>query len=153
MNVYVFKFRTLISQFGNTWWAIHLHDICHDSAGKERNNFQQLIKILHLDLNSLLLKKVTHYQIGTCPHVISGHNKISSLFIMKSLLNVNLYTWSAFISHVVCLGKTSNSWYKYSGPFPGQTFCGIHRIPNVFKIKFFPVENIYFFQFFDKFIN
>ena len=144
MNVYVFKFRTLISQFGNTWWAIHLHDICHDSAGKERNNFQQLIKILHLDLNSILLKKVTHYQIGTCPHVISGHNKISSLFIMKSLLNVNLYTWRAFISHVVSLGKTWDSWYKYSEPFLGQKFWGIHRILNVFKIHFFPAENIFF---------
>ena len=132
MNVYVFKFRTLISQFGNTWWAIHLHDICHDSAGKERNNFQQLIKILHLDLNSLLLKKVTHYQIGTCPQVISGHNKISSLFIMKSLLNVNLYTWTAFISHVLCLSKS---------PFLDQNFCAI---PNAFKIHFFLVENIFF---------
>ena len=132
MNVYVFKFRTLISQFGNTWWAIHLHDICHDSAGKERNNFQQLIKILHLDLNSLLLKKVTHYQIGTCPHVISGHNKISSLFIMKSLLNVNLYTWTAFISHVLCLSKSH---------FLDQNFCAI---PNAFKIHLFLVENIFF---------
>ena len=33
--------------------------------------------------------KVTHEYM---PKVISGHNKISSLFIMKSLLNVNLYT-------------------------------------------------------------
>ena len=67
------------------------------------------------------------------PKVISGHNKISSLFIMKSLLNENWHTSSAFISHVPCLGKTLNSRYKHSGPFLVQNFCGIHRIPNVSK--------------------
>ena len=60
-NVYqFFKFSYLasISQYGNTSWAMHLHEICHDSAaaGRERNNFQQLIQNLPLDLNSLLLK-------------------------------------------------------------------------------------------------
>ena len=33
-----------------------------------------------------------------------------------------------------------------------QKFCGMHKIPNVLKIQFFPAENI-FFQFFDKFLN
>ena len=41
-------------------------------------------------------------------------------------------------------GKTSISGYKYSGPFLGQNFCGIHRIPSVFKIQFFLVENIFY---------
>ena len=63
---------------------------------------------------------------------------------MKSLLNVNLYTWRAFISHVTCLGKTSNSSYKYSRPFlmPKIMWCK-DRIPNVFKIQSFPSENIF----------
>ena len=39
------------------------------------------------------------------------------IFNMKSLLNVNLYTWSAFISNAICLVKTSDSCYKYSQPF------------------------------------
>ena len=25
-----------------------------------------------------------------------------------------------------------------------KKFCGMHRIPNVFKISFFPLENIFF---------
>ena len=42
---------------------------------------------------------------------------------MKLLLNVNLYTGSAFISHVVCLdSKISGSWYKCSGPSLMQKF-------------------------------
>ena len=47
MNVYeFFKFSSLesISQYGNTSWAIYLHDKCYVSAGRERNNFQQLVK-------------------------------------------------------------------------------------------------------------
>ena len=125
MNIYdFFKFCTLISQYGDTSWAIHLHDICHGSVGRagKETIFKKSSKLFNL-----------------ISKVISGRNKISSLFIMKSLFNVSSCTWSTFISHVVCLDKTSNSWYNYSGPFLGQKFCGIR---NVFKIQFFPLENI-----------
>ena len=39
INCEFFKFTTLesISQYGNTSRTMHLHDICHGSAGKERN--------------------------------------------------------------------------------------------------------------------
>ena len=102
--------------------------------GRDRNNFQKLIKILQ-----------GHPQGDKhMPKVVSRRNKISTLFVIKSLFNVSLCTWNTFISHVVCLDKTSNSWYNYSGPFLGRKFCGMHRIPNLFKIRFFPVENILF---------
>ena len=129
--------------------SIVIHGQCifitFDSARRERN-LSKLIKQKFISATwpqQLTLKnKVIHQQISTYPKWFLVTLKISSLFIMKSLLNVNLYTWSAFISHVACLSKTSNSWYKYSGPFLGQKFCGIHRILNVFKIQFFPVEII-----------
>ena len=111
-------------------------------AASEEKLFNSSSRILINEILQLTVKnKVTHEYMSK---VISGHNKISSLFIMKSQLNVTLYTWSAFISHVVSLGKTSNSWYKYSRPFLGQKFCGIHRILDVFEIQFFPVENLFF---------
>ena len=126
----VFKNSSFIEHF---WWL---------PLNRSYSTPPQELCILMNEILQLNVKnKVTHEYM---PKVISGHNKISSLFIMKSLLNVNLYTWSAFISHVVCLVKTSNSWYKYSGPFLGQKFYGIGRILNVFKIQFFPVENIFF---------
>ena len=89
-------------------------------AGKETilNKLSKLIELTFistLDLNSLLLKiRSPTNQISTCPASFLVTLKFSSLLIMKSLLNVNLYTWSAFISLIVCLGKTLNSWYKYS---------------------------------------
>ena len=51
------------------------------------------------------------------PHTRSWIGLKHEIFNMKSLLNVNLYTWSAFISHAICLGRTSDSCYKYSQPF------------------------------------
>ena len=65
--------------------------------------------------------KATHQQITTCPnytnhtknsdHTKNVKHKFSFLFNMKLLLKAN------FFSHVACLVKTSNSRYKYSGPF------------------------------------
>ena len=85
------------------------------------NKLSKLIELTFistLDLNSLLLKiRSPTNQISTCPASFLVTLKFSSLLIMKSLLNVNLYTWSAFISLIVCLGKTLNSWYKYSELF------------------------------------
>ena len=55
--------------------------------------------------------------------VISDYNKNVKLYIdLISCSSWNHYwmwtcTWSAFTSHVVCMGETSNSSYKYSGPF------------------------------------
>ena len=82
--------------------------IIYDSASREKQKFfQRLIKInwtkfhfcnLTLIAYSVLTNKFTHQH-----------------FILKSFLNVNLYTWSAFISHAVCLGKLVNSLCKYSG--------------------------------------
>ena len=48
------------------------------------------------------------------------------------------------MSNMKFLCKTSNSRYKSSGPFLMPKFCGMHRIPNVFKIQFCSVENIFF---------
>ena len=124
----LFKFSTLggISQYGNRW-GIHLHYIWLSWQGKK--NLQQLIKITNLTKiekkiistswsQQLTLKnKVTHQHISTYPKSFLVTRKFSSLFIIKSLLNVNLYTWSAFILHVVYFGKTSYSWYKSSQPF------------------------------------
>ena len=117
--------------------------IIYVSAGRERKNLQQLIKITNLTKikqklasttwpQYLILKnKVTHQTDKYMPRVIFLITlKFSFLFLMESLLNINLYTWRtfishvvylgktpnirlAFISHVVCLGKTSSSWYKY----------------------------------------
>ena len=57
--------------------------------------------------------------------VISNHTKNVKLYINLApcsswnlcWMQASLYTWRALISHVVCLGKTSSSWYKYSGLF------------------------------------
>ena len=118
-------------------WEVYSSMVTHgkyifitcDSAGRERKNLQQLIKITNLTKIKqkfisttwpqwLTLKnKVTHQQISTYPEPCLVTLKFRFLLIMESLLNVILYTWSAFISHVVYLGKTSNSWYKYSQPF------------------------------------
>ena len=84
------------------------------------------------------------------PKVISDHTKnvklyinFSSLFIIKSLLNVSLYTGSAFISHTVYLGKTLSSWYKYSGPYLIPKFMWQAQISQ-FVFNIFPTENIFF---------
>ena len=72
-------------------------------------NYEQLIKInwtkfhicnLILIAYSIFTNKFTHQH-----------------FILKTFLNLNLYTWNAFISHVVSLSKTVNSLYKYSGSY------------------------------------
>ena len=54
MNVYeFFEFSTLgcISQYGHTSWAIFIFMI-YDSAGRKRNNFQQLSKLIELKIIS-----------------------------------------------------------------------------------------------------
>ena len=98
--------------------------ITYYSAGRERKNLQQLIKITNLTKIKqkfisttwpqwLTLKnKVIHQQISLYPKSFLVTLKFSSLFIMKSLLNVSLYTLIVFILHVVYLYKTTNSWYK-----------------------------------------
>ena len=78
-------------------------------------NLQQLIKLIEQKFISttwpqyLTLKDKVTQQISTNPKSFLATLKFSFLFIMKKLLNVNLYTWSAFISHVVYLGKLLNS--------------------------------------------
>ena len=104
-------------------------------AGKE-TIFNHLAKFYNLISIAYCWKQGYPLADKYIPKVISGHNKIRSLFIMKLLLNVNLYTWSSFISHVICLGKTSSSWYKYTDPFKGRKFWILHA----FKIQFFPVS-------------
>ena len=109
------------------WYYIMSNASLHMTqlAGKE-TIFNNLSKLIELKLISTTWpqrltpkNKVTHQQISTCrPKSFLVTLKFSSLFIVKSFFNVNFYTWRrALISHVVCLGKTSNSWYKYSGPF------------------------------------
>ena len=73
---------------------------------------------------------------------------------MKSLLNANLYTWSTFISHLACLGKSSNSWYKYLRPFLINTKNPVvsTEFPMFSKCNCSQLK-IYFIQFFDKFLN
>ena len=128
--------------------VIH-HEQCifltYDPAGRERNNFQQLIKInwtkIHFyNFTSITSKnKVTHQKISTCPKSFLVTLKFSFLFIMKSFFNVNFYTWrSAFISHVVYLGKTSNSWYKYSGPFLMPKILQYAQNSQCIQISIFP---------------
>ena len=80
-------------------------------AGKE-TIFNNLSKLINQKFTSttwpqeLTVKNnATHWQISTCPKSFLVKKKSSS----KSLLNVNLYNSSSFISHLVCLGKTSNS--------------------------------------------
>ena len=80
-------------------------------AGKEAilNNLSKLINQKSTSTTwpqELTVKNnATHRQISTCPKSFLVKIKSSS----KSLLNVNLYTSSTFISHVACLDKTSNS--------------------------------------------
>ena len=63
---------------------------------------------------------------------------------MKSLLNVNFFTWSHFISHVVCLGKTSNSWYKYLGPYLKSEILQYAHNFQFVQSSIFLMENIFF---------
>ena len=132
--------------------------ISYDSAGRgSRGRSKGCCNIQDGALcdNSWRLKAINYYHkalhLGCCssPRSASGKkeslttSKFSSLFIMKSLLNVNLYAWSAFISHVAYLGKISKSWYKYSPPsLMPKILWYMHRISKVFKIQFFPMENI-----------
>ena len=113
-----------ISQYGNASWICIL--IIHDSAGRERNNFQQQSKLSELKFISTtwphrlsLINEFAQQQISACPKSFS---------------------------------ETSNTQYNYSWPFLVSKFCCMHRIPNVFKIPTFPMQNI-FSQFLDKFLN
>ena len=125
----VFLFKWMFMSFSNfLLWEVYPSIVIHgqcifitfDSARRERN-LSKLIKQKFISATwpqQLTLKnKVIHQQISTYPKWFLVTLKISSLFIMKSLLNVNLYTWSALISHAVSLRITSNRWYKYSRPF------------------------------------
>ena len=111
-----------ISQYNNTWLT-YLHYIWLSWWGKKEfsTTYQNYLNKKKFSITwpqQITLKnKVTYQQVRIYPKSFLVTLKFSSLFIMKSLLNVNLYTWRAFISHVVCLGKTSNSWYKYSQSF------------------------------------
>ena len=101
--------------------------ITYDLAGRERNNVQQLSKLIELKIFSTtwphkltLTVIATHQQISTCPNLFLitlrtlNLDKFSFLFIMKSLLNVNLY--SKCLHHFTCclLGKSSDSWIMLS---------------------------------------
>ena len=94
--------RTLYSSM-----VIH-HEQCivfiYDSAARERNNFQQLSKLIELKFHNLashyltFTSKVTHQRVITCPKLFLNTKNIKLyinlapyLFIMKSLLNADLY--------------------------------------------------------------
>ena len=134
MNVYdFFKFFTLISWYRNTSWAIPIHDICHDSAGRERI-FNSLSKFYNLISIAYCYRQGHSLADKYMAKVIFCHKKISFLFIMKSLLNVNVYT--------------SNDWYKYSDPSNAKH----SEFSILSKFNFFWWKT-YFPQFFDKFFN
>ena len=129
-------------------------------AGK-KTTFKNLSKSIELKFISTAWRqlltpknKVTHKQISTCPKSYLITLKFSSLFIMKSFFNVSFCSWLiALISHFVRLGKTSNSWYKYSGPFlirKNSSVCT--EFPMCSKLNFSQLKT-YFSQFFDKFLN
>ena len=60
-------------------------------------------------------------------------------------------TWSIFTSHLVYLG--SSIYQVVYINIKGQKFCGMCRIPNVFKIRLFPNGKPISSQFLDKFLN
>ena len=127
MNVYeFFKFSTLgsISQYGYISWAMDLHFIWLSWQGKKQ--FSTTIKtnwtknsFLQLSFISLLL------QVKNSRHLSADKYmpKIVKLYITlapsPSQKHCWMYTctWTVFTSHAFCSGETSNSRYKYSGPF------------------------------------
>ena len=80
--------------------------------------------------------------------VISGHTKNWLPVHHKIIVDCKLvYTWCAFMCHAAAWVKHEIVDVKYSRSFLCQAFCGMHRIPNVFKIQFSFVENIVFLSF------
>ena len=75
--------------------------------------------------------------------VISGHNKISSLFIIKSLLNEDLYTLVLSFHMLSAWGKHQIVDINIQAfPWPKALWC-IQNCQCI-KIQFFLVENMFF---------
>ena len=118
MNVYEFFEFFYSGQF----IPVLSHIMSNASYDRERNNFQELSKLIELKFIYTtwphwltLTNKVTHQQIITCPKSFLITIKTLKLYIILipcSSWNhcwMQTCTWSAFISLVLCLGKTSNS--------------------------------------------
>ena len=107
-----------IYHYGNTSWVLHLHYSYMAQLAMKEIIFNKLWKLFELKFRSSTSWKVHTAQRHSWSH--KKHytlHKFISVFIIKSLLNVNLNIWSAFISNVVCLGKILINWYKYSGSY------------------------------------
>ena len=100
----------------------------NERTKREPNSFQQQSRLIKLKLITTtwpheLANKVNHQLIKYMPKVIFDHSKNTKLCInlapCSSWIHHYLYTctWSVFIAHVACLGKTSNSRHKYLGLF------------------------------------
>ena len=55
-------------------------------------------------------------------------------------------TWPHWLLHVVCLGKTSNSWHKYSGPFPKPNILRYSQNSRWVQNSIFPNRKHFFSQ-------
>ena len=62
-------------------------------------------------------------------------------------------TWSAFISHLACLNKTPNSWYKYLGIYIIQKILQYTQNSQCAQNSILPDTKNIFSQFFDKLLN
>ena len=141
----IFNYIQLSSQ-GNHKRKQLLQRNCHNFSD---NNFQKAIKtnwtkIHFYNLTSLAYSPPNKYMLKVIFEPVRRQltvHKFSSLFIIKLLSNLTLYLKCAFISHVICLGKTSNTWYKWSDE------CNWRLHSSLLRDRGNPLGFVYFFIF------
>ena len=87
--------------------------------------------------------------------VNSGFWNFGLIFLRSTFFSCNtfLYLWLSVWVDICIINFGNEGVRELAGPFQRSKPCGISKISNGFKISFFPMENIYFTQFINKFLQ